>query len=233
MFDRKSQQTAAGSPVGSRVRRGRPSALAIYAAVVTVVLVSSFAAMALASGSATPTVGAATNAKFGGEKIVVDAHGRTLYALSPETTHHLLCKSSECLSAWPPLTVHSRKGKLTAGPGVHGRLGILRRSDGMLQVTLGGLPLYRFSGDSGRGTANGEGIKSFGGTWHVISATTDAAPAPMSTEPTPGYPSAPTPAPTTPTTPAPAPTPTTSTPTPTTPTTTTPPSEPPYYPPGY
>jgi predicted lipoprotein with Yx(FWY)xxD motif len=182
--------------------------------------------MALASGSVAPTVGSATNAKFGSEKIVVDAHGRTLYALSPETTHHLLCKSDECLHAWPPLTVHSRKGKLTAGPGVHGRLGILRGSNGTFQVTLGGLPLYHFSGDSAKGAANGESIKSFGGTWHVISAATDAPLEPATAETTPSSPSTPTtstpgatPAPTTPT-------PTTTTPTPTTPTTTTPPSEP-------
>ena len=182
MFDRESQRQT--SPARSR-RRGRPSSMALCAAVVTVALVASFAAMALASGSAAPTVGAATNAKFGSEKIVVDTHGRTLYALSPETAHHLLCKSSECLSAWPPLTVHSHKGKLTAGPGVHGRLGILRRSDGMLQITLTGLPLYRFSGDSAKGAANGEGIKSFGGTWHAISAATGAAPVPTTTPTTP------------------------------------------------
>ena len=151
--------------------------------------------MALASGSAAPTVGSATNAKFGSEKIVVDAHGRTLYALSPETTHHLLCKSDECLHAWPPLTVHSRKGKLTAGPGVHGRLGILRGSNGTFQVTLGGLPLYHFSGDSAKGAANGESIKSFGGTWHMISAATDAPLEPAMTETTPSTPRLPPPLP--------------------------------------
>ncbi len=228
MFDRESQQSAARSR-----RRGRPSTRAICAAVVTVALVVAlFAAMALASGSATTStvVGAATNAKFGSERIVVDAHGRTLYALSPETTHHLLCKSNECLHAWPPLTVHSRKGKLTAGPGVHGRLGILRRSNGTFQVTLGGLPVYHFSGDSAKGAANGEGIKSFGGTWHVISAATGAPLEPAITETTPSSPSTPTtstpgatPAPT-PTTSTPT-TPTTTTPTTSTPTTTTPPSE--------
>jgi hypothetical protein len=55
-------------------------------------LTASFAAMVLASSTTAPMVGSVTNAKFG-EQIVVDAHGRTLYALSPETTHHLLCKS--------------------------------------------------------------------------------------------------------------------------------------------
>ncbi len=238
MLDRESQNTTrAGRP-------GRPSGLGICVAMVTVLLVASFAAMALASGSAAPSVGSGANAKFE-QQIVLDAHGRTLYALSPETTRHLLCKSGECLSVWPPLTVRSRKAKLTAGPGVHGRLGIMRRSNGMLQVTLRGLPLYHFSGDGGKGSASGEGIKSFGGTWHALSAASGATPAPARTETTPpsspppmtpGYPSQPatsTPA----TTPTPTtPTPTSTTPTnPTTPTTpTTPPSEPPYtYPPGY
>jgi predicted lipoprotein with Yx(FWY)xxD motif len=163
-------------------------------ALVTVAVVAVFAAMALAMGSAAPTVGSATNAKFS-EKIVVDAHGRTLYALSPESTHHLLCKSSECLKAWPPLTVHSPKGKITAGFGVHGHFGILRRGNGMLQVTLGGLPLYHFSGDSAKGATNGEGIKSFGGTWHVISAATDTPlePAPTTTTPTTSTPTTTTP----------------------------------------
>ncbi|HEX4116093.1 MAG TPA: hypothetical protein VHY18_09500 [Solirubrobacteraceae bacterium] len=178
----------------------------------TLAVVAMFAAMALASSSAAPTVGSTTNAKFE-EKIVVDAHSRTLYALSPETTHHLLCKSSECLKFWPPLTVRSSKTKLVAGSGVHGHLRILRRSNGMLQVTLGGLPLYHFSGDSAKGAANGESIHSFGGTWHVVSAATDAPLEPAMAETTPNSPSTPTTS-----TPASTPAPTT---TPTTPTTTT------------
>jgi predicted lipoprotein with Yx(FWY)xxD motif len=197
-------------------RRGRSSGLVACAALVAVAAVAIFAAMAFASGSVTPTVGSAANAKFS-EKIVVDAHGRTLYALSPESSHHLLCKSSECLKAWPPLTVRSSKTKLVAGSGVHGRLGILRRSNGMLQVTLGGLPVYHFSGDGARGATNGEGIKSFGGTWHVLSAATDTTLEPATAETTPSSPSTPTtstPTPTTPTTTTPAPTTTTPPPTP-------------------
>lgn len=208
MFAKESQHTAQSR------RYGRPLSWALGA--LTLAVVAMFAAMAFASSSAAPTVGSTTNAKFA-EKIVVDAHGRTLYALSPETTHHLLCKSSECLKFWPPLTVHSRKSKLTAGSGVHGHLEILRRSNGMLQVTLGGLPLYRFSGDSAKGAANGESIHSFGGTWHVVSAATDSPLEPAMAETTPNSPSAPTTS-----TPASTPAPTTTTPTTTTPTTTTP-----------
>ncbi len=146
------------------------------AVAVTLVLLASLAAMALAAGSS-PTVSSASSAKLG-ERIVVDTHGRTLYTLSPETTSHLLCTSATCLKFWPPLTVSSRKVKLVTGRGVRGSLGILRRSNGMLQVTLRGMPLYRYSGDHARGQTNGQGIKSFGGTWHAASATVGASGAP-------------------------------------------------------
>jgi predicted lipoprotein with Yx(FWY)xxD motif len=83
-----------------------------------------------------------------------------------------------CLALWPAVTVRSRAVKLQAGSGVHGRLGLVRRSNGTLQVTLRGMPLYRYSGDSARGEANGDGIKSFGGTWHALRASTSHGTAP-------------------------------------------------------
>jgi predicted lipoprotein with Yx(FWY)xxD motif len=171
-----------------RSRRRRTSGLAVGVAAVTLAFAVTLAAMALAGGGAI-TVTSASNAKLG-EAVTVDAQGRTLYALSPETTHHLLCKSSECLKRWPPFTVRSSKTKLKAGPGVHGRFGILHRSNGALQVTLGGRPLYHYSGDHAKGDANGQNIHSFGGTWHVLSAASNASPAPTTpttTSPTPGY----------------------------------------------
>jgi predicted lipoprotein with Yx(FWY)xxD motif len=173
-------------------RRRRPSGLVVGVAAVTLAFAASLAAMALAAGGPI-TVSSASNPTLG-RQIMVDAKGRTLYALSPETTHHLLCKSSECLKFWSPLTARSSKTKLKAGPGVHGRLAILRRSNGVLQVTLGGLPLYHYSGDHAKGQANGQSIHSFGGTWHVLSATSNASPAapttpttPSTPSPTPGY----------------------------------------------
>ncbi|HTX45529.1 MAG TPA: hypothetical protein VMD48_04580 [Solirubrobacteraceae bacterium] len=48
------------------------------------------------------------------------------------------------------------------------------------QLTLGGRPLYTFAEDGASGQANGNGIKSFGGTWHVI-ATSAASDAPATT----------------------------------------------------
>jgi hypothetical protein len=43
---------------------------------------------------------------------------------------------------------------------------------GFWQVTLGGKPLYHYSGDSKRrGAANGDAIPDPPGTWHVITAS--------------------------------------------------------------
>jgi predicted lipoprotein with Yx(FWY)xxD motif len=127
------------------------------------------AGAALALAMSASTVSSAPSSRLG-ERIVVSPQGRTLYALSPETTHHLLCTSAECMKFWPPLTVSSPKARLTDGSGVHGGLGILRRSDGLLQVTLRGMLLYRFAGDHARGQTNGQGLHSFGGTWHAVTA---------------------------------------------------------------
>lgn len=165
----------------------RTSRLVVGSATMTAAVVLWLVASAFGSGL---TVTSAPNTMLG-KQIVVDAQGRTLYALSPETTHRLLCKSVECLGVWKPLTVRSSKTKLKAGPGVHGRLSILHRAKGVLQVTLGGLPLYRYAGDSTKGEANGEHIHSFGGTWHVLSATGTAG----STPATPSPPAEPTPPP--------------------------------------
>ena len=182
---------------GPRAAKQRSSRV-IFAALAVAALISGVAGAA----GALPLVSASHNSALN-ETLVVDGHGRTLYSLHPETTHHLLCRSRACFEVWPPLTVRSASVKLVAGHGVEGHMGLLHRSDGKLQVTLRGLPLYRFSGDGAKGQAHGEGIKSFGGTWHAVTAETHPSGAPSGTT-----------------------TPTTSTPT--TPTTSTPSMTPPY-----
>jgi predicted lipoprotein with Yx(FWY)xxD motif len=174
-------------------RPRRKSALKLTVGALTLALAGTLTAMALAASGAL-TVTSASNSKLG-ERIVVDAQGATLYTLSPERTHHLLCKSSECLKFWPPLTVHSSNTRLKAGPGVDGSLGTLRRSNGKFQVTLAGKPIYRYAGDTAKGDANGQNIHSFGGIWHVISAAAGASPppstptvsTPTTSAPEPGY----------------------------------------------
>ena len=125
---------------------------------------------AVAAGATTaPTVKAVKNVAVG-KTIVVDAKkGRTLYYLSGDTKGHK-CSTSTCTSFWPPLTVKSLHTKVVKGKGINGKLTVFKRSDGKFQVALRGKPLYRFAGDSAKGQANGDGIQSFGGTWHATPA---------------------------------------------------------------
>jgi predicted lipoprotein with Yx(FWY)xxD motif len=127
-----------------------------------------------------------------GHNVVATPSGRTLYHRTRETTRHFLCTGS-CARIWPPLTVTSRSTRLVKGSGVRGTLGLVRRPrpDGRLQVTLNGLPLYRFSQDRRTGDAKGEGIPgegSGGGVWHALLAS---APRPTTSPPPtttyPGY----------------------------------------------
>lgn len=54
------------------------------------------------------------------------------------------------------------------------------RSDGTLQATYNGHPLYTYKGDTGPGQDHGNGIKLNGGVWHEVTVSGKAAPAPSS-----------------------------------------------------
>jgi hypothetical protein len=46
------------------------------------------------------------------------------------------------------------------------QIGVIKRDDGTLQLTIGHWPIYRFSKDTAPGQTNGEGV---GGTWFAVS----------------------------------------------------------------
>ena len=151
-----------------RGRRGRGGLYAVLLLALSGLMIAALGSFALAKTGRT-TLKTAHNSTLG-KTIVVDSRGRTVYELRPETRHHLLCTAkSGCLQFWPPVTVRNAKVKLHKASVIKGRLGILHRN-GFFQVTLGGRPLYRFAGDSKPGQANGQGIMTFGGTWHVVTA---------------------------------------------------------------
>ena len=156
--------------------RHRARGRAVLTAALAAVSVLALSVVAVALASATLTIGSATNSKLG-ERVVVSSQGRTLYALSGESRSHQFCTSAECLKFWPPLRVSSRSTRLKVGSGVHGKLGVIARAGGILQVTLRGLPLYRFSGDKVKGEVNGQGITLPGGhVWHAVTAASGASP---------------------------------------------------------
>jgi predicted lipoprotein with Yx(FWY)xxD motif len=128
------------------------------------------------------------------EPIAVDQNGKAVYELLPETTTNLLC-TKVCLKFWPPVTV-AKGTDLSAATGIKGKLATFKRGS-ELQVTLNGHPLYTFALDKKKGTAKGDGIMNFGGTWHVFKegkATVSMSPPATGTTTTPTAP-APSPAP--------------------------------------
>jgi predicted lipoprotein with Yx(FWY)xxD motif len=98
--------------------------------------------------------------------IVVDGSGRTLYrfdkdSASPPTSN---CTGA-CAQLWPPILVGTQ---ITLSGINRSLLGTIKRSDGAVQLTLNGWPLYRYAGDSAPGQTNGEGV---GGVWFAVRPT--------------------------------------------------------------
>ncbi len=120
------------------------------------------------------------------ENIVINTKGRAVYTLSGDTTQRPKCtKASGCFSFWPPVTVSSAK-HLSKAAGVKGKLGTFKRN-GLIQVTLGGHPLYTFASDKKKDNATGEGVNGFGGIWHVVKdpgAGSSSSPTPTMSTPT-------------------------------------------------
>ena len=139
---------------------------------------SSSPATTVPSGTAAPAVNAvvmtAQNPKLGA--IVVDAQGRTLYTLT--SNGKAVACTGTCTSVWPPLLLPAGVTTPT-GTNVTG-LTVVSMNGGQ-QVAYNGDPLYRFAGDTSAGSANGQGITSFGGTWQAATATSAATSAPPAT----------------------------------------------------
>lgn len=133
--------------------------------------VASFAPLTLAGATGTQLQKITVKPYSG---ILANAKRHTLYVLSAEKGGKLLCKSA-CTPIWPPLLVKSSVTSVSIGAGVVGRIGFIKRSTTMKQVTYNGFPVYTFSGDSGPSQVNGQGIVADGGTWHLTNASARTA----------------------------------------------------------
>ena len=72
--------------------------------------------------------------------------------------------SGECASLWPAVSGHPQ----ASGQAVASHLGTISRGDGTTQVTYNGHPLYLYTRDKDDGDSYGQGIKSFGASWYVL-----------------------------------------------------------------
>jgi predicted lipoprotein with Yx(FWY)xxD motif len=117
-----------------------------------------------AAGEATPiSLGSAA----GVGKVLVDSNGMTLYYFEKDRkgSGKSTCEGA-CAEAWPPLTTG---GEAKAMSGVQSSmLGTIERSDGTMQVTYAGWPLYTFVEDKKPGEDNGTDSKAFGASWYPL-----------------------------------------------------------------
>ena len=105
------------------------------------------------------------NATLG--SFLVDAKGMTLYIFTKDTPSTSTCYD-KCAAAWPALLT---TGAPVAGTGVDAsRLGTTKRTDGAIQVTYNGWPLYYFAKDAKPGDTAGQNV---GSVWFVISPAGD------------------------------------------------------------
>jgi predicted lipoprotein with Yx(FWY)xxD motif len=97
--------------------------------------------------------------------VLVDSRGMTVYLLTSDKPNKSLC-SSACLSYWPPVAAPKAGAKM---PGVTGKVGSTKSTEGSSMATVGGWPIYTYVGDKAPGQVTGEGVATFGGTWWAVS----------------------------------------------------------------
>jgi predicted lipoprotein with Yx(FWY)xxD motif len=100
-----------------------------------------------------------------GTAILVDSKGFTLYDFHKDKGTKSACYGA-CAGTWPPLTT---SGAAQAMKGAEAsKLGTTKRSDGTVQVTYAGHPLYTYVADTKPGEAKGNDFSSFGAQWYAL-----------------------------------------------------------------
>jgi predicted lipoprotein with Yx(FWY)xxD motif len=115
------------------------------------------------AGAATVSVGSAS----GVGQVLVDSNGMTLYYFKKDVQGNgkSTCYGS-CASVWPPQTTSG--APKASGGAEASKLGAIKRTDGTMQVTYAGWPLYTYAADTKPGDAKGTDIKSFGASWYPL-----------------------------------------------------------------
>jgi predicted lipoprotein with Yx(FWY)xxD motif len=107
-----------------------------------------------------------TDSDYG--RILADGHRRALYLFTADKGKRSSC-SGDCATAWPPYIVKSKPRAV--GGAKPGLVGTTRRSDGKLQATYAGHPVYYYEGDKEPGQVLCQAVSEFGGYWYVLRGT--------------------------------------------------------------
>ena len=116
-------------------------------------------------------LGIAQSADHG--KYLVDATGKTLYLLEKDSNGSSTCYDA-CSTEWPPLLAPQGAPKALDPAIQAGAIATTQRTDGGIQVTYNGHPLYHYAKDAAAGQLNGEGAKDQFGEWYLVTPAGDA-----------------------------------------------------------
>ena len=119
------------------------------------------AASASAAAGTAYTIAIVDKAPVG--KFLAGEDGKTLYTFSPDSANKSTCVDA-CAANWPAFTLDAGQTAV-AGTGVSGTIATFARTDGSMQVSYNGKPLYYFKNDAAAGDTNGQGLA--GGKWTV------------------------------------------------------------------
>lgn len=95
-----------------------------------------------------------------GEVLLADSLGKTLYVFDVDLGTPTSQCVGDCAEVWPPYIITAEEAQTLVSP-----LGSVARTNGKLQLTRDGRPLYTYIFDRAKGDELGEGI---GGVWHYI-----------------------------------------------------------------
>ncbi len=125
-----------------------------------------------ASAETVGRLGTQSNAEAG--TYLTDGRGHALYTFSQDDKDakkpESACRDA-CATMWPPAQANGdveASGKVASG-----KVSTFDRDDGGSQIAYDGKPLYYYAPDK-PGEAAGEGVKAFGGTWHLAKAGGDS-----------------------------------------------------------
>jgi predicted lipoprotein with Yx(FWY)xxD motif len=103
--------------------------------------------------------------KAGIGETVTDVTGFALYTFTEDPTDPSASQcTGDCARTWPPLLIQPG-GRVFVDGMKTDDIAAIRRPDGGVQVTIGGHPAYRFSGDTVPGDLNGHGAD---GAWFAF-----------------------------------------------------------------
>ena len=151
---------------------GAPAATSAYSVPATQAPAATQAAPAStqSSSAAMPSGPAQVALGSGGQfsSFLVDDKGMSLYLYTKDSPNTSNCYG-KCATAWPPLLT---SGTPVGGDGLDAsKFGTTTRTDGTVQVTYNGWPLYYFAKDKQPGDVTGQNV---GSVWFLLGPSGDA-----------------------------------------------------------